>query len=158
MELSRPDSFGPGGTVWRQSGIEQEANAAHHGSPMRWSWTYGSGGWVEQRRLGSTVDDRADTSALRTLHCCRNRVGSKRMRAPRCMQQCITGQRVTHDANTTEVEETNLWKFGDVIPHRQFLVKEETEIPRDRIRHHRGRDVRERHSVTLPELLPSAEP
>ena len=73
MELSRPDSFGPGGTVWRQSGIEQEANAAHHGSPMRWSWTYGSGGWVEQRRLGSTVDDRADTSALRTLHCCRNR-------------------------------------------------------------------------------------
>ena len=83
MELSRPDSFGPGGTVWRQSGIEQEANAAHHGSPMRWSWTYGSGGWVEQRRLGSTVDDRADTSALRTLHCCRNRVGSKRMRAPR---------------------------------------------------------------------------
>ena len=83
MELSRPDSFGQGGTVWRQSGIEQEASADHHGSLMRWSWTYGSGGWVEQRRLGSTVDDRADTSALRTLHCCRNRVGSKRMRAPR---------------------------------------------------------------------------
>ena len=49
-------------------------------------------------------------------------------------------------------------KFGDVIPHRQFLVKEKTEIPRDRIRHHRGRDVGERHSVTFPELLPSAEP
>ena len=50
----------------------------------------------------------------------------------------------------------NLWKFGYVIPHRQFLVKEKTEIPRDRIRHHRGRDVGERHSVTFPELLPSA--
>ena len=142
---------------WKQSEIELEASAAHHGSPMRWSWTYGSGGWVEQRRLGSTVDDRAGTSALQTLHFCKNRVGSKRMRAL-ISEQCITGQRVTHHANTTEVEETNLWKFGDVIPHRQFLVKEKTEIPCDRIRHHRGRDVGERHSATFPELLPSAEP
>ena len=159
MELSRPDSFGQGGTVWKQSGIEQEASAAHHGSPMRWSWTYGSGGWVEQRRLGSTVDDRAGTSALRTLHCCRNRVGSKRMHAPRW---------AVHYGSTSDAQReydgggrnkpVKVWWCDTVIPHRQFLVMEETEIPRDRIRHHRIRDVEGRHSVTFPELWPSLEP
>ena len=56
-------------------------------------------------------------------------------------EECISGQRVTHDADPTKVEETNLRQLRDVIDHRQLLVKKKTEIPRNRIRHQRSRDV-----------------
>ena len=58
-------------------------------------------------------------------------------------EECISGQRMTHDANTTEVEEINLRQLRDVIDHRQLHYRSIGRMDANCVKNSVGKIVKE---------------